>query len=232
MASRSQPHKKKRKKSKYDFDQKEAKRNLAKFFRTNRKKLAFFGSRVHHTYEAFVFAKILKAYRENGWTVRLKHPPKTPAKTIKLKFSTNGAPKNYSYALCQKHRQRCQIRHQLRVQTAHSRGENRSNMCCDVAIIKDISLDTFDSKTALRNSNLILFGEAKHQGAYAELCASFVGLVHELTPRALKGKQSKNHIMPFLYIVGTIYDSAQGMIETWKHRKFAIEVRISDGEVV
>ena len=94
--------------------------------------------------------------------------------------------------------------------------------------MEDMDLSTFTTDSAIPNNWLIAFGEVKHMSAFAELVASFVGLVHELTPRRLKRvriKDYKNeHIAPFLYASGIMYPTAKGILQTIKRRKFDIDV--------
>lgn len=71
------------------------------------------------------------------------------------------------------------IRHQLRVATKF-RNEELSmpaNVCLDVAVIQVTDLNDFKSDDFVANDKLITFGEAKHMTAFAELVASFVGLI-------------------------------------------------------
>jgi hypothetical protein len=54
-----------------------------------------------------------------------------------------------------------------------------------VAVISDTDLSDYGTDDYLESSHLITFGEAKHMSAFAELIASFIGLVHELLPDKL-----------------------------------------------
>lgn len=89
-----------------------------------------------------------------------------------------------------------------------------------------ISSDDF-----LENDLLLTFGEAKHMSAFAELVASFIGLVHELTPKALKrhktrltGTRRKRHPAPFLYVSGVLYRTASGIKLTIEDRGYDVDV--------
>jgi hypothetical protein len=215
----------------YLFDQASVKTQLKDFFTTEKATIDNFGSTVNQTFEAKVFAEVIKWYRTNGWSVNIISPIINGIPTFKLKFNTRGAPVNYSYALCSKDQQTCQIRHGLRTQTKSYNFENSkpANIVCDIVIMENWDLDGFSSDTAIDNELLIAFGEVKHMSAYAELIASFIGLVHELKPEKLKRIRVKNwqrsdKISSFLYVSGILYRTAEGLVETIEKRKYDIDV--------
>ncbi|WCL50682.1 hypothetical protein [Leptospira sp. GIMC2001] len=208
----------------YDFDQNEIKKKLTSYFRNNKANINKFGNRVNQTFEAYVFADTISRYRKNNWNIEIINPTqKKGIKIFKLKFSTNGLPNNYSYARCEKGRQKCQIRHQLRIRT-YADEDGSANLCCDIAVIEDMDLSGYTSFDAVENKYLKAFGEVKHMAAYAELISSFKGLVSELAPNSLDGKYKRNHVKPFLFVSGMIYRSAEGIIYTFKKRKYAFEI--------
>jgi len=95
--------------------------------------------------------------------------------------------------------------------------------------MQNLNIDHYLSDTALPNRNLIAFGEVKHMSAFAELVASFIGLVHELSPSSLKPIRKKNwnrpdKIAPFLYVSGILYNTAKGIVETIEKRKLDIDI--------
>lgn len=220
----------------YLFDQKIAQKDLNNFFSINKSKLQSFGTRVNQTFEAYVFAKTIKHYKNNGWQTTIVNPPKT--NKLRLKFSTRGAPGNFSYCLAQKNSKSIQIRHQLRVDIAKKfkTQTKPSNICCDIVIMEDNPIDHFSTSDALSNDLLISFGEVKHMSAFAELVASFVGLVHELKPEKLKRirvKSHKNtdHLPPFLYVSGVLYSTAAGINESIKIRKYDLDIYSYDNPI-
>ncbi|MGV8139253.1 MAG: hypothetical protein AB2L20_29010 [Mangrovibacterium sp.] len=215
----------------YLFDQVSVKLQLKNFFSNEKASINNFGSTVNQTFEANIFAEVIKWYRENGWTVNIVSPIINGNPAFKLKFNTRGAPENYSYAYCLKDGQSCQIRHGLRVYTQSYNTENdkSANIVCDIVIMADENIDHFSSDTALSNECLIAFGEVKHMSAYAELIASFIGLVHELQPERLKKIRVKkwkrgDTISSFLYVSGILYRTAEGLAETIEKRKYDIDV--------
>jgi hypothetical protein len=207
---------------------------LASFFSENRGELQDFGSTVNQTFEAFVFASIVKWYVNHGWSVEFKNPQSK--RYVKLKYSTRGRPSLYTYALCTKGDQKIQIRHNLRVATRHHREglSNKANVVLDVAVLSDFDLSNHKTDDHLENSYLITFGEAKHMSAFAELIANFIGLVHEMLPDKIKprkrrklrqrSKSQSEHPAPFLYVSGYLYPTAQGILETIKDRGYDIEI--------
>ena len=215
----------------YLFDQTSVKTQLKDFFTTEKATINNFGSTVNQTFEANVFAEVIKWYSDNGWTVNIISPIINGNPTFKLKFNTRGAPSNYSYAHCSKDYRTCQIRHGLRTHTKwYNVGNNKSaNMVCDIVIMEDFEIDGFSSDTAISNDLLIAFGEVKHMSVYAELIASFIGLVHELKPEKLKKIrvrkwQRSDTISSFLYVSGLLYRTAEGLVETIEKRKYDIDI--------
>jgi len=216
----------------YLFNQEEARNKLKEYFKKEKAELDSFGLYVNQTFEAHTFANSLKWYKEHGWNVDIKNPKDKKGKDIfKLKFSTRGAPSNYSYAVCKKLGETCQIRHQLRVSTrAYKKTKKfRANICCDIVVLNDINLDFYSTDDAVENSELISFGEVKHMSAYAELIAGFIGMVHELQPNRLKRVRIKKwsisgHIPPFLNVSGLLWITARGIKETIKRRKYDIDI--------
>lgn len=217
----------------YTFDQKVVKQKLARLLSTKKKQFTDFGSRVNQTFEAFVFASTIKWYQDHKWKVKFVHPmvPGTTREQPKLKFSTRGKPDSYSYAVCNKSKESVHIRHQIRVCTERHRKTNKhpANICLDVAVLKPTDLSFFKTYYAVPNDRLLTFAEAKHMSAYAELIASFIGLVHELQPLRLKrirlkGWKQGKHPAPFLYVSGTLYSTAEGLKETIVRRKYDCDI--------
>lgn len=213
------------------------KKDLSDFFDEQRKEFSLFGSTVNQTFEAFVFASVASWYKEHGWDVSFVHPISTQSKKhLKLKFSTRGRPSNYSYVKCRKGDEVLQIRHQLRVATKSHRDINLSpaNIVLDVAIIKDSDLSLMSTDDHVENDMLISFGEAKHMSAFAELVASFIGIVYELQPDRLKRRRLKSgkarkpytsdHPAPFLFVSGFLLNTASGIKETITQRGFDIDI--------
>lgn len=215
----------------YLFDQSLVKSQLTVFFQNEKATVNNFGSTVNQTFEANVFAMVIKWYRANGWTVNIINPIKNGRPTFTLKFNTRGAPVNYSYARCINGGNSCQIRHGLRTYTKSYNHRNRksANIVCDIVVMNDIDIDHFTTDMALENDFLISFGEVKHMSAYAELIASFVGLVHELKPDKLRKIRSRSwtrvdNISCFLYVSGILYKTAEGLVETIEKRKYDIDI--------
>jgi hypothetical protein len=214
------------------IDQEALKLRLADFFTLNKASLSTFGNTVNQTFEVFVFAAVISWYRQRGWKVNFVHPNgKKNHEALRLKFSTRGRPAGYTHASCRKGRRKVQVRHQLRVATRAyiESQQTRANICLYVAVIKEIDLSGYSTNHAVPAKSLITFGEAKHMSAFAELLASFIGVVHEMQPKRLRKrvgshKRRAEHLSPFLYVSGYLYPSAQGILETIDRRKYDINV--------
>jgi hypothetical protein len=220
----------------YLFDQEASKKDLNNFFSNHGSLLTSFGSTVNQTFEAYVFASCIKWYKNNGWTVSIINPIYGKYKEkFQLKFNTRGAPANYSYARCVKNNTVKQIHHGLRVSTKYSSLEVdnfNANICLDIAIIKETDISEYKTDIAVPNQQLLSFGEAKHMSAFAELIASFIGMVHELIPDTLNPSHViEDDILPFLYVSGKLYTTAKGIYETIIDRGFKISIYSLDNKM-
>ena len=211
-------------------------KDLENFFDVNKKEFGLFGSTVNQTFEAFVFASLAGWYRERGWKTTFVHPERDAGKSLHLKFSTRGRPGNYSYIRCELGGQSVQIRHQLRLSTTSHNEQLKfpANIVVDVAVIQDVDLTAFSTDDAVANKDIIAFGEAKHMSAFAELVASFLGMVHELQPERLKKRRFKKkgnerplhagHPASFLFVSGFLYKTARGINESIQQRGYDIDI--------
>lgn len=212
------------------------KTRLRAFFDANRSDLSRFGSTVNQTFEAFVLAQVAAWFKNRpGWTVEVVNPvDEDGTETFRLKFSTRGRPGRYSYIRCTSPQGVVfQIRHQLRVATKHHRDHHfpPANICLDVAVIEDVDVTGFSTSQFVPNRHLVTFGEAKHMSAFAELVASFIGLVHEMQPDRLKRVRTNkwksathDHPSPFLFVSGHLWHTAEGITGTIARRKFDLDV--------
>jgi hypothetical protein len=220
----------------YLFDQELAKKDLNEYFSKNEAKVTSFGSTINQTFEAFVFASCIKWYKRNGWKVDIINPKEGRYKNkFQLKFNTRGAPAHYSYARCIKNSEITQIHHGLRVNTNYSTYEIdnfAANICLDIAIIKETDITDYKTDIAIPNDQLLSFGEAKHMSAFAELIAGFIGMVHELIPKALNiSEKFDDDILPFLYVSGRLNPTAKGIYETIKDRGYNIQIYSFDNKL-
>lgn len=214
----------------YLFNQAKTQRELQNFFDANKAKLSSFGNFVNQTFEAFAFAKVIEWYQSKGYKTTIINPKVNRIDTFRLKFSTRGTPNKFSYAVMTLNDETIQIRHQLRVSTVTNSDKLKysANICCDVVIMHNEDLKYFNSDAPIPSDWLISFGEMKHMSAFAELVASFLGLVHELAPKRLRRIRKKgmvpDHIPPFLYVSGFMNPTAKGLFETIKRRKYDIDI--------
>jgi hypothetical protein len=225
---------------KWTFNQASTKKELKRFFKQRQTDLRTFGSTVNQTFEAFVFASVVQWYKERDWQVGFVNPidPKTKRPRFQLKYNTRGAPKKYTFAVATKGKKSVHIRHNLRVATkAHRRNKKKfyANMCLDVSVIRSTDLSYYKTYYALPNQRLITFGEAKHMPAFAELVASFIGILHEVQPRRLKrprhSSRRLHHLPPFLFVSGLLQPTARGLEYTCKRRRFDFDIYSSAKEI-
>lgn len=221
----------------WTFDQDSTIKKLTEFFQSNGGTARDFGNRIYQTFEAITFAQVIKWYKNNGWDCEVVNPGTGKKSDFRLKFSTRGDAKNFTFVRCKKTSggtTSVQIRHQIRVEIFHNikrkKSINKANIVCDVAILKDEFYDHIKGSMHVSNDKLISFSEAKHMDAYAELMASFVGIVYELQPwRMMHDRKHlrslyKDHPKPFLNISGISYVTASAIKETFKKRKYDFEI--------
>jgi len=218
--------------SKLWVDTSSIRKKIGDFFFDNKSEITQFGSTVNQTFEAFVFASLVNWYSNNKWKVIFKHP-NAKSNVVKLKYSTQGRPSLYTYALCTKANEKVQVRHSLRIATNHHRPHfsHPANVVLDVAVISDIDLSTYKTNNHVDNAHLITFGEAKHMSAFAELIANFIGLVHEISPQVINPirpyigpLEYREHPAPFLYVSGYLNPTAQGIVESIRYRGYDIDI--------
>lgn len=224
----------------WTFDQTIATQRLADFFKQNGGTARDFGNRVCQTFEATTFAQVIKWYQDKGWKVEVVNPKVGNKRTFRLKYSTKGDARNFTYVRCTDNSQSSrpiQIRHQIRIETFYNlrkkRSSLRANIVCDVAVLVDGYYDHIVGNMHVENEHLITFAEAKHMNAYAELVASFVGIVHELQPWRIGHDVKKrrrlmaSHPKPFLNLSGVCMGTAEGIKETMRRRKLDVDVHDS-----
>lgn len=222
------------------FDQQLAIKSLAAFFRDEGGNASDFGKRVYQTFKALTFAQTIKWYKDRNWNVVIVNPGKGPKGEFRLKYSTRGDAKNFTYARCTNGNNPSdvvQVRHQIRVETAYNDRKQvsslRANLVCDVAVLSDRNYDYIVGNMHVANECLVTFAEAKHMDAYAELVAAFIGLVHELQPwrlaRDIKKKRAlySLHPKPWLNLSGICMATAEGIKHTISRRGLDIEVHDS-----
>ncbi len=210
------------------IDQEKIREQLAQFFKYNYSELDTFGRTVNQTFEAFVFASVIRWYNKKGWKIHFQHPKNNMGK-VHLKYTTMGRPDKYTYAIAIKGKEKIEIRHNIRIRSAHSNSEYPvASFVIDVGVLKAGYASNLSTYDPVDNENLITFAEAKHMTAFAELISSFIGAVHELMPKKLKKyKPLKNtplHPSPFLFVSGFTNPSAAGVIKTITERGFRISI--------
>lgn len=224
-------------------DVKAAKAALDSFLDDRSTDLSKLGRTINQIFEAFALVSAAQYYKNSGWNVEIVNPKKKSKDSsgqfeiidlgVRLKFSTRGRPSGYTYFRCEREKVVVEIRHQLRVQThwAYCRKrrsvDSKCNVCLDVAIVKPFWADSFGTDASLSNSDLISFGEAKHMHGYAELVASYVGLVHEMQPwrlRKARKKEYKDHISPFMFLSGDLYRTGSGLSQSIARRGYDIKI--------
>jgi len=167
-------------------------------------------------FELAVYNDIVKFYEANGYIVSVENIKKKTG-DFTYALSPNAKPEKCSYFLATKQYKKkpsisFEVRHNLRIQSAHSQD---IFMSPDYAVvnqgaIKSVRLARYYNAKAdyayVEADSIQTFAEAKHYQPSPELILNFVGLVNEILPSCLEGTHptsAPKHLGPSLFISGT-----------------------------
>lgn len=166
-------------------------------------------------------------YKSNGYQLTIQNPQKDPDHFI-VKTSTKGYPWNFSKIILEKGNVVCEVHMNLTVRSAHDEGI----YCVDVGIVNPdvIPLEKTKEKwLCIENDDLITFSEVKKLAVYPMLLAQFIGIVHEIKPRFIRGHTPKGfvknkHLFPALISLGTFSGNSKKIVEAFPSRKIRVEI--------
>lgn len=178
-------------------------------------------------------------YKSTGYRIEARN---LKGSKFKIKISASGTPKNFSWFECLKEDWRFEIHANLPVYGAHN---DQGVYVVDVAVteadraflivssrkkIKEsLAARKYPKNRALINKDLITFMEVKKLVIYPMLLAQFVGIVHEIKPKFLKGKEPdgfkiQGHFLPCLAATGYLTPNSKRIIDGYQKRKMKMLV--------
>lgn len=191
-------------------------REIDTFLTRHRSVFAQQVSRTSSFFEIACYNDLVRYYENAGFAVT-PHNTSPRSKQFIYALSPSAKPSNCSYFLAQRtyatHGLKAfEIRHNLRIQSAHDQGVFLSP---DYAVVNPGSVESlrdvnyYNGKVDydfVRATSLQTFAETKHYPPSPELILNFVGLVNELMPSLMNqthSGSSPKHLGPSLFVSGT-----------------------------
>ncbi len=193
----------------------ELRAQIGGFLRTHRAIFSQEAKRTSAYFEIAAYNDLVKYYENNGFKLKPQNL-KSPGRTFVYAMSPNAKPGNCSYFLAtRKYKNgdqwRFEIRHNLRIQSAHDRTVffTPDYAVVTAGSVKKTSLDYYYNGKAdyfyVAAKDVQTFAETKHYNPSPELVINFVGLVNEVLPKILRKKISRKlpkHCAPTLFVSG------------------------------
>lgn len=167
-------------------------------------------------------------YRLNGYLIKVSNLVDSK---FRVKRTSGGKPWRFSWFTATRGKHRVEIHANLPV--AGSYGKDGARYVVDVAVCKPDFLPSRPEGQrawiSADNDILITFVEAKKLTIYPMLLAQFIGIVHELQPRFLGGRNSAmfaagKHFSPTLVTTGPWAKSCAQIYSEFDARRFRILV--------
>lgn len=178
-------------------------------------RIASHNPRISAYFEMVTYHYIGEYYLNRGWAVEPRdlYTDDRGRELFKHKCGPMGFPENFSYMEATRsdarREHRVELRQNVRIASAYSQ---QVLYTPDVAVIEPESIERtrrpeyYQGHRLLRfvrNQGLITFAEAKHMVPFPELCATFIGMLHELRPECLADARTRGvHIAPSLLVSG------------------------------
>jgi hypothetical protein len=201
------------------------KKHLGAFIRRHRSEFESMTSRETALLEMGALVMSAEHYRLAGYTVS---PQNERSGRFVVKLSSRGHPYNFSWFHCVRGADACEIHANLAVHGGHRDG---AVYVVDVAVVHPDKTPKKKEKkpwVALSNEHLITFAEVKKLVIYPMLLAQFIGIVHEIKPKALRraglSLDAGSHFYPALVSVGYLQGTSRKILEGFKKRKYRISV--------
>ena len=160
------------------------KRELEIFIRQNKRSFASMMVRETALLEMGALVAASEHYRIAGYSGDLENDKEG---VFSVKLSSRGNPYNFSWFTCTRGDTAIEIHSNLAVGGAHG---DEAVYVVDVAVAKPNAVPRKRGKDpwiCLSNIDLVSFVEVKKLVVYPMLLAQFVGIVHEVKPKALQG---------------------------------------------
>ena len=160
--------------------------SIKKFLKKHKQTFYKISSNQSKALELAVTVGVSEHYRSNNYDVTIVNPKKTP-NTFIVKTGTRGYPWNFSHLVFERNNSVYEAHMNLMVRSAHDEGK----YCVDLGLTKIGAVPKKAKKPlweATANKDLITFAEVKKLVVYPMLLAQFVGIVHEIKPCFISGR--------------------------------------------
>ena len=201
--------------------------SIKKFLRKHKQTFFTISSNQSKALELAVTVGVSEHYRSNGYAIHVINPKRHPTQFV-VKTSTRGNPWNFTHLKFERDGVVYEGHMNLMVESAHDEGR----YCVDFGLTKVGCVPdkaTKEAWVATKNSDLVTFAEVKKLVVYPMLLAQFLGIVHEIKPCFIRGRNPKNfvsedHLFPVLASLGNFSGNSSKIVEGYKSRKIRIVV--------
>jgi hypothetical protein len=167
-------------------------------------------------------------YKLNGYRIEVSNLVKGK---FRVKRTSGGKPWNFSWFTATRGRHKIEIHANLPVTGSY--GRDGARYVVDVAVCKSnflpIRIEERRTWASAENQTVITFVEAKKLTIYPMLLAQFIGIVHEIQPRFLGGRNIEGfaagkHFSPTLVTTGPWAKSCEQIYAGFRPRRFRVMV--------
>lgn len=203
----------------------EIKKSIKRVIKRHRNAFTVIGASQTKLLELGAITGLAEHYRARGYFPRVVNPK--GKRSFVVKTSTRGFPWNFSKIVIETGESciLCELHMNVMVHGAHGIG----TYCVDVGIIASDSMPVERPKKewkALPNEQLITFAEVKKLVVYPMLLAQFLGIVHEIKPAFLKGRESIDaaHPSPVLIALGHYSANSLDIVNNYSERGISVTI--------
>jgi hypothetical protein len=199
---------------------------IAEFARRHRVDFEATARRQSQWLEFGALVVVSQHYQRKGFAVR---PMNLIAGRFKVKLSSRGRPRNFSWFEVSTPTGRFEMHSNLAVQGAYDDG---GVFVVDVGVVRAGAVsERPGGALSCDHRDLVTFAEVKALTVYPMLLAQFVGIVHELLPRCLPpvsrrphGFHRQGHFDPALLSLGHFSGTSRLVADGFQARKYRLQV--------
>ncbi len=202
-------------------------KSIKQFLKKHKHTFLAINSNQSKALELAVTIGVSEHYRSKGYAIHVVNPKKSP-KIFVVKTSTRGHPWNFTHLKFERDGVVYEGHMNLMVESAHDEGR----YCVDFGLTKVGCVPDKATKkawVAAKNCDLVTFAEVKKLVVYPMLLAQFLGIVHEIKPCFIHGKNPmgfvrEDHLFPVLASLGNFSGNSSKIVEGYKSRNIRILV--------
>jgi hypothetical protein len=208
-------------------DSPEARRRIARFFRTRTAAVEKLVRREPQLLELLALTAVVTHYERAGFDIR---PANLRAGRFRVKISSRGRPENFSHFDADGQGISLEIHGNLAVRGSSTVDDGQ--YVVDVGVIQAGKMPRGTPKglpSVAPNSALITFAEVKKLVIFPMLLAQFTGIVHELMPKHIHspippGYEGDPHFLPALLADGYLTANSRNIVEGYPKRDYWVSI--------